>query len=366
MRLFRFLSFSVSFLACALFVAAVSAQTAPAPAPEGGNNNAAAQARNAARAAQLELEKNTPQLKITEEILPLSVPGHTIGETEGVSMNSKGHLFVYSRTGAVGIARGGAAAELFEFDQNLKFVKLWGPGNYAASFAHSVRVDRYDNVWMVDEGSGMIVKFDPQANVKMVLGRKPEAIDYLQEYLERGQKSTDLHPAGTKGAFNRETDVAWDENDNMYVADGYVNSRVVKIDKKGNWLKTVGSFGSGQDQFNIVHTIAYANGNVYVGDRSNNRIQVYDTDLNYKKTITGIGQPWGICVSPGPNPVLYSGDSNGKLYKLDLDGKLLGWAQTSLNQGQTACLIHEIHCESDKVIYKGACGLWNVEKITVQ
>src|SRR6516164_5830480 len=75
-------------------------------------------ARNAARAAQLELEKNTPQLKVTEEVLPLSVPGHTIGETEGVSKNAQGHLFIYSRTGSVGIARGGAAAELFEFDQN--------------------------------------------------------------------------------------------------------------------------------------------------------------------------------------------------------------------------------------------------------
>ena len=69
---------------------------------------------------------------------------------------------MYSRTGTGGSARGGTAAELFEFDENLKFVKLWGPDNYAASFAHSVRVDKYDNVWMVDEGSGMIVKFDPE------------------------------------------------------------------------------------------------------------------------------------------------------------------------------------------------------------
>src|SRR5271170_4018519 len=142
----------------------------------------------AAREKQLALEKSTPQLQIIEEVLPLSVPGHTIGETEGVSKNSKGHLFVYSRTGTSGISRGGTAAELFEFDDKLKFVKLWGPGNYAASFAHSVRVDKYDNVWMVDEGSGMIVKFDPAGMVKMVLGRKPEAIDYLERFLERGEK----------------------------------------------------------------------------------------------------------------------------------------------------------------------------------
>ena len=126
------------------------------------------------QAKQLAIEKATPQLQITEDVLQLSIPGQTMGQTLGVSKNSKGHLFVYSRTGASGIARGGTAAMLFEFDENNKFVKQWGPNNYAASFAHSVRVDKYDNVWMVDEGSGMIVKFDPNAIVKMTLGRKPE------------------------------------------------------------------------------------------------------------------------------------------------------------------------------------------------
>src|SRR5882672_2506489 len=156
--------------------------------------------RQAAIAKQLALEESTPQLQITEEVLPLMVPGHTIGETEGVSMNSKGHLFVYSRTGLGGSSRGGTAAELFEFDENLKFVKLWGPDNYAASFAHSVRV----------------VKFDPDANVKMTLGRKPEAIDYMERYVERGEKVTERYPVGTMGTFNRETDIAWDTQDNMF------------------------------------------------------------------------------------------------------------------------------------------------------
>jgi hypothetical protein len=320
--------------------------------------------REAAIAKQLALEAATPKLQITEDVLPLVVPGHTIGETEGVSMNSKGHLFVYTRTGYGGVARGGTAAQLYEFDQNLKFVKLWGPDNYAASFAHNVRVDKYDNVWMVDEGSGMIVKFDPNGMVKMTLGRKTEAIDYLERFLERDQKDTNLHPAGSMGTFNRETDIAWDAQDNMYVADGYNNSRVVKISKDGVWLKTVGTYGNGQDQFNTVHSIAVdGQGNVFVADRGNNRIQVYDYDLNFKKTITGVGAPWGIQVTP---KYLYSGDSNGKLYRLDHDGNLLGWAQTGLGYGQTSCIIHELHAESDNLIYRGSCSEWNVEKITIK
>src|SRR5262245_15702728 len=315
---------------------------------QGGGNSAEAQAR---QKQQLELEAATPKLQITEDHLTLTIPGHTIGETEGVSKNSKGHLFVYSRTGNGGSARGGTAAQLFEFDENLKFVKQWGPDNYASSFAHSVRVDSHDNVWMIDEGSSMIVKFDPQGNVRMTLGRKPEAIDYLERFMERDERITERYPVGAMGTFNRETDIAWDAQDNMYVSDGYGNSRFVKIAKDGTWIKAVGTHGNGSDQFSTVHSIAVDKqaGLVYVADRGNRRIQVYDTDMNFKKTITGIGAPWSIQVTP---KYIYSGDGTGKIYQLDHNGKLLGWAQTGLGMGQTGCLIHELHAEGDNVLYK--------------
>jgi len=349
-------------LCCVVAIGCVAAASVAIRA-QGGTGNPEAQAR---QRQQLELEASTPKLQITEEVLPLTVPGHTIGETEGVSLNSKGHLFVYSRTGTSGSSRGGTAAELFEFDENLKFVKLWGPGNYAASFAHAVRVDKYDNVWMVDEGSNMIVKFDPNAMVKMVLGRKPEAIDYLEKYLERGETDAERVPPAGVGTFNRQTDLAFDAQDNIFVADGYNNSRVVKLGKDGSWIKAVGTRGSGPNQFNTVHGIAVdaQQGLVYVADRGNFRIQVYDTDLNFKKTITGIGAPWSVQVT---SKYVYSGDGNGKLYQLDkTTGKLLGWAQTSLGRGQTGCLIHSIHAQSDNVLYKGSCTLWDVEKITIK
>jgi NHL repeat len=345
--------FSISVLAVVFGAKAfkVHAQFGP-PSPE----------RQAAIAKQLALEAATPKLEVTEEILPLTIPDHTIGETEGVSMNSKGHLFVYSRTGKGGSARGGTAAELFEFDQKMKYVKLWGPDNYAASFAHSVRVDKYDNVWMVDEGSGMIVKFDPEGVVKMNLGRKPEAVDYLERYLERGEKVSERYPVGNMGTFDRETDIAWDSQDTMFVSDGYGNSRVVKILKDGTWVKAVGTHGSGENQFSTPHGISTdAQGNVYVADRGNFRIQVYDNDLNFKKSIGGVGAPWSVQVTP---KYIYSGDGTGKIYRLDHEGKLLGWTQIGLGQGQTGCIIHEMHAVSDNVIIRGSCSEWNVEKIT--
>src|SRR4029077_11525763 len=151
---------SLVVLAVMLLGVGVYAQRGGGPSPE----------QRAALAKQDAIEKATPQLQITEEVLDLNVPGHTIGEAVGVAKNSKGNLFVFSRSGTGGPVRGSVAAELFEFDRNLKFVKQWGPGNYAASFAHTVRVDKDDNVWISDEGSHMIVKFNPKGQVNLVLG----------------------------------------------------------------------------------------------------------------------------------------------------------------------------------------------------
>ena len=161
---------------------AAAQQPPPRPAPAGGGlfGTAEQQAKQAA------LEKATPQLKVTEEILRLNVPGQTIGEAVGVAKNSKGHLFVFTRTGKTATVKGSAAAMLFEFDPSLKFVKEWGPNSYGAGFAHTVRVDKDDNVWITDEGSNMVVKYRPDATVAMVLGRKEEPLDWLERFVEEG------------------------------------------------------------------------------------------------------------------------------------------------------------------------------------
>ena len=144
------------------------------------------------------IDAKTPKLNYKEEVLQLLVPGFTMGETVGVDVNSQNHVFVYSRTNPQGIARGGTAAMLWESDQNGSFVKEWGPHNYAASFAHSVRVDKRDNVWQVDEGSGMIVKYSPQAVPLKQFGRTPEAIDYLESAVEKQGRGYRARRAGSK------------------------------------------------------------------------------------------------------------------------------------------------------------------------
>jgi DNA-binding beta-propeller fold protein YncE len=317
------------------------------------------------QAKQAALEKSTPQLKVTEEVLKLTIPGQTIGEAVGVAKNKAGHLFVFTRTGKTATVKGSAASMLFEFDPSLKFVKEWGPNNYAAGFAHTVRVDKEDNIWMVDEGSNMIVKYRPDASVAMTLGRKDEPLDWLERFVEEGNKLEGTPPA-RPGVFNRPTDVTWDTQGNIFVSDGYNNSRVAKFDKNGNWVKAIGERGNQPNQFNTPHGITSdAKGNIYVADRGNRRVQVYDPDLNPVRIIEGMGAPWTVCTNPGSTQYLFSGDGNGKIYKFSLDGKLVGWAQTSLNHGQSGCLIHELHCESETVLYKGDCSTWTVEKITI-
>src|SRR4029450_5244460 len=98
-------------------------------------------------------------------------------EVTGVAVNSKGHVFVFSRGNTSGPAYAAAAAQLLEFDQNGKVVREIGKNLYAWSFGHTVRVDREDNIWATDKGSDMVIKFNPQGRVEMVFGRKSEASD---------------------------------------------------------------------------------------------------------------------------------------------------------------------------------------------
>ena len=117
---------------------------------------------------------------------PIKLPDNLyLGEAVGVATNSKGNIYVYTRTGnpaaTLGTRRTFArnAARLFEFDPSGKFVREIGQETYGFIFAHTVRVDRQDNIWVVDEGSNMIIKFDPSGRIVMTMGRKPEALDTI-------------------------------------------------------------------------------------------------------------------------------------------------------------------------------------------
>ncbi|PYP89902.1 MAG: 6-bladed beta-propeller [Blastocatellia bacterium AA13] len=275
-----------------------------------------------------------------------------LGEAAGVALNSKGHIFVYTRSGHT---------RLFEFDRDGKFLREIGKDLYGFDFAHTVRVDKDDNIWCVDEGSNMVIKFNPEGRVLMLLGRKWELVEGRPEQPHPGAPIPPARP----GLFNRPTDVAWDPEGAIFISDGYNNSRVAKFDKDGNWIKTWGQRGKGPGEFNIPHTIATdAKGNVYVGDRTNNRIQVFDPDGNYLKEFTGFGAPWAICISPPPNQFLFTSDSvPGRIYKLDLNGKILGvFGKAGKQPGQFGW-VHEMTAASENELYVAELLNWRVQKL---
>ncbi len=293
-------------------------------------------------------------------------PNIYLGEGIGVATNSKGHVFVYTRSGET---------RLFEFDQTGAYVREIGQGLYGFAFAHAVRVDPQDNIWAVDEGTNMVIKFNPAGRVVMVIGRRPEAIDELTNFTGSGGYSGANKPY----SFNRPTDVAWDAQGNIFVSDGYGDSRVVKYDKNGRFIKSAGTRGNGQGQLNLPHTMATdAQGNVYIGDRSNARIQVWDNDLNYKAIYDQVGNPWAVCISPGPHQYLFvsnsvpdNGDSRaaaqtGEIYKMELDGTIVGKFGKAGKALKEFSTVHEIDCRNPNELFVSEITDWRVQKILLR
>ena len=161
---------------------------------------------------------------------PLKLPANMyFGEVTGVSVNSKGHIFALSRGNTSGPAYAAAATQLLEFDAQGKFVREIGKNLYAWSFGHTVKADPQDNIWVTDKGSDMVIKFDPGGRVVMVFGRKSEASEADAKPHERTGT-----PPQVDGRFRQPTDVTWDPVGNIYISDGYVNSRVAKLSRRLN------------------------------------------------------------------------------------------------------------------------------------
>jgi NHL repeat len=379
---------------------------------------AAALALSASLAAQ-----NAPDIAYDANADLLKLPDSIhIGEAAGVATNSKGHIFVYTRTGAANATLGTsrtfykAGSRLLEFDQTGKFVREIGVGVYGFNSAQAVRIDPQDNIWVVDQGSTQVIKFDPDGRIQLVLSRKPEAIAVRAGAPGGGAGrgappegrgappegrgvgappppggapggapagGGGRGPAGPAGAgipgdsFVRTAGVAWDAQGNIYVADGsgngVGNARVAKFDKDAHFIKSWGQRGSEPGQFNSLRGIALdAKGNVYIADAGNKRIQVFDGDGNPKSEIRNVGVPSAICITPGAHQYMYVSNSNdaetldnGEIYKMELDGKIVGKFGRAGRLPKEFNMVNAIDCRSENELFVGELANWRVQKLTL-
>jgi NHL repeat len=230
--------------------------------------------------------------------------GRTWGSTASVTTAPDGTIWVADRcgnSGAGGNTCGGASAgvnPIFQFDTSGKLLKSFGAGIFTSP--HKLTIDKDGNLWMADNGQHQVMKLDQTGKVLMTLGKK-----------------------GVAGAGNDEfdapTEVAIAPNGDVFVADGHTgggtavgNARVMKFDKNGTFIKSWGKKGIGAGEFDAPHTLAFdSRGRLFVGDRQNNRIQIFDQEGRFLDQWFQFGRPSGIYIDTRTDTI-YVADSESR------------------------------------------------------
>jgi DNA-binding beta-propeller fold protein YncE len=216
------------------------------------------------------------------------------------------------------------------FDKAGKFLRSWGDGTVKT--AHGLRLDHEGNVWTTDLGTHQVIKYNPNGKVLLTLGTRNKAGD-------------------TPDRFNKPADVAVSPAGDIYVADGYGNSRVVKFSRDGKFVKAWGKKGKGPGEFHLVHAIVLdGKGRVYVGDRENNRIQVFDADGRFLEQWRECGAPFGLFLQ-GEKRMLVADGRGNHVRILDMNGKLLSRFGPQGTEASQFLAPHGICADSQGAIY---------------
>ena len=227
--------------------------------------------------------------------------GTTMGATAAVAFDARGHLYV--------LARGGTS--FFEFDPAGAYVRSFGEPMVRA---HGLRIDREGNLWATDVGAHTVMKFTPKGELLLTLGVKGQAGAWDEAAGER--------------KLNQPNDIAIAANGDVFVAQGHTpgltrgDARVLKFDRTGRFIKSWGGKGKGPGQFDVAHGVAIdAKGLLWVMDRENQRIQVFDAEGTFVREMKYAGLPCSVDI--GKEHVYMVNGFAGQLLQLDLNGKVL-------------------------------------------
>ena len=244
--------------------------------------------------------------------------GKNFGGTSGIAFNSGGHIFVLHR----------GPMPLMEFDPDGNFIRGFGDGLFDRP--HGLRIDAQDNIWATDVAMNVVYKFNPSGRIEMVLGVKG--------------RTGEWHPNGHLRVFHEPNEAVVGPSGDIFVLQGHGKgeSRVLKFDSDGNFIKTWGGKGNGPGEFDLPHSLVFdAQGLLHIADRNNARIQVFDADGSYISESQHPGAPCGLFMGADQHIWLAHGHT-GQIMKLDLDGHVLG-AMPGAGPGKTTGKYGEAH-----------------------
>ena len=261
--------------------------------------------------------------------------GWNFGECSGVAVDKRDNVWVFNR----------GKHTVIEFDPNGNMLQSWGEGTVVSS--HGIRVDADGNVWGIDVKGHVVIKYSPAKRVLMILGNRQGVA---------GKNDS-------KDAFAEPTNIAFEPNGDFYVSDGYVNSRVIKFNRDGEYLTHWGTKGTGDGEFNLVHDVVRdSRGRLYVADRTNQRVQIFDGNGKFLGKWTGIGSPWGLDYVARENAIYMCDGVNNRVIKLNLEGEIQGVLGSYGKTPGKFDFAHSIAVDSTGAIYVAEIKNWRVQK----
>jgi DNA-binding beta-propeller fold protein YncE len=263
--------------------------------------------------------------------------GWNFGECSGVAVDKQDNVWVFNR----------GSHPVIQFDRNGNFLQAWP--DIVIKSSHGISVDPEGNIWCVDVKGHVLIKYNTEGRVLMILGNR------------QGTPGDNE----SKSSFNEPTGIAFGSNGDLYVSDGYINSRVVKFNRDGEYITHWGRKGTGDGEFNLVHDVCLdSQGRVYVADRTNQRVQIFDSNGKFLGKWTEIGAPWGLVYSRQENCIYMADGLNNRVVKLSLDGQVLGVLGSYGKVPGKFDFVHNIALDSAGAIYVVEIKNWRVQKFS--